>query len=42
MKAEKEFFVPYIAGRLGNSLQEAEALQNKLDSFQPKVKVVTM
>lgn len=40
MKIEREFFLPYIAGNLGNSLQKAQELQRKLTEFIPIAKVV--
>ncbi|XP_025104045.1 coiled-coil domain-containing protein 141-like isoform X3 [Pomacea canaliculata] len=38
MKIEREFFLPYIAGNLGNSLQKAQELQRKLTEFIPIAK----
>ncbi|XP_076451161.1 coiled-coil domain-containing protein 141-like [Babylonia areolata] len=38
MKIEREFFLPYISGHLGNSLEKAEELRNKLTEFAPLAK----
>ncbi|XP_046554795.1 uncharacterized protein LOC124264120 [Haliotis rubra] len=38
MKVEREFFLPYIAGQLGNSLERAEQLQRKVEEFGPVAK----
>lgn len=42
MKVEREFFLPYIAGQLGNSLERAEQLQRKVEEFVPVAKVLTV
>ena len=39
MVIEKDFFAPYIAGYLGNSLESAQELQSKLQNFEPTAKV---
>lgn len=39
MSIEKEQFEPYLSGYLGNSLEEAEQLQNKLQNFEPMAQV---
>ena len=39
MIVEKDFFAPYIAGFLGNSLESAQELQSKLEVFEPTAKV---
>ena len=39
MKIEKEFFLPYIAGYLGNTLERAEEQQRKFEEFAPLAKV---
>jgi hypothetical protein len=41
MKIERDFFLPYIAGNLGSSLDKAQELQNKLAQFTPIAKVVS-
>ena len=42
MTIEKEQFEPYIAGYLGNTLEEAEQLQRKLNNFEPMAKVAKL
>lgn len=42
MKIEREFFLPYIAGNLGNSLAKAQELHNKLAEFAPIAKVASL
>ena len=42
MKIEREFFLPYIAGNLGNSLAKAQELHNKLAQFAPIAKVASL
>lgn len=39
MKTEKDFFLPYISGNLGNSMEKARELQAKMDDFIPLAKV---
>lgn len=39
MAIEKEQFEPYLTGYLGNSLDEAQQLQNKLQEFEPVAQV---
>ena len=39
MKIEKELFVPYIAGRLGKTMEETKTFEKKLEEFNPTVKV---
>lgn len=39
MSIEKEQFEPYLSGYLGNSLEEATQLQNKLQNFEPMAQV---
>lgn len=39
MKIEKEVFVPFIAGKLGKSEEEAKKLHKKLQDFEPTAKV---
>ena len=39
MKIEKEVFVPFIAGKLGKSEEEAKKLHKKLEDFEPTAKV---
>jgi hypothetical protein len=40
MEIEKELFVPYIAGSLGKSKQDAVTLQKKITDYKPTAKVV--
>ena len=42
MTIEREFFLPYIAGNLGNSLAKAQELHNKLAQFAPIAKVAAL
>lgn len=42
MKIEREFFLPHIAGNLGNSLEKAQELQIKLTEFSPIAKVASL
>jgi hypothetical protein len=39
MAIEKEQFEPYLSGYLGNSLEEAQQLQSKLQEFEPTAQV---
>lgn len=39
MAIEKEQFEPYLSGYLGNSLEEAQQLQSKLQDFEPMAQV---
>ncbi len=39
MAIEKELFVPFISANLGTSLGEVEKQAEKLEKFQPTVKV---
>lgn len=39
MKIEREFFYPNLAGYLGNSAQNVEEMQKKVDIFTPLYKV---
>ncbi|BFZ21917.1 hypothetical protein BsWGS_24956 [Bradybaena similaris] len=38
MKTEKDFFLPYISGNLGNSMEKARELQAKMEEFIPLAK----
>ena len=42
MAAEKDLFVPHIAGHLGKSLDEVQKLQKKVDEFGPTAKVTCL
>jgi len=39
MKEEKDLFMPYIAGYLGGTAEEAKKMQEKVNRFIPIAKV---
>jgi hypothetical protein len=39
MTIEREQFEPYLSGYLGNTLEEAQQLQSKLQDFEPMAQV---
>lgn len=39
MKIEREFFYPNLAGYLGNTTQNVQEMQKKVDLFTPLYKV---
>ena len=41
MKMEKEFFLPYISGNLGNCAKKGDELSASLEKFKPTAEVMT-